>query len=75
MECAELAAALTDLLEGDLDDATERAALEHLATCERCDTVLTETRTVAGLAGEYGTERLDPTARHRLLSKIIGDPG
>jgi anti-sigma factor RsiW len=72
MQCADLEARLTEFLEGELDAATEAAALEHLATCSRCDTVLAQTRTVIDLAGRHGRTELDPVDQDRLLDRIVG---
>ncbi len=73
MDCQELEANITDFLEGEADEASEQAALEHLATCEHCETVLAETKAVMSAAEEYGGEALDPTTRERLLKSIIGE--
>jgi len=42
MQCESLAEQLTDLMEGLLDEQTEAAALEHLASCSSCEQVLAE---------------------------------
>ncbi len=69
--CADLEARLTDFLGGDVEPEVEAAALEHLATCERCETVLAETRSVIGLAGRHGRVELDDDDRDRLLDRIL----
>ena len=75
MQCAELAEHLTDFLDGALDSAGEAAALEHLATCERCETVLAQSRSVIGLAREHGRVTLEPGERDQLLARILsGEP-
>jgi len=71
MECAELEANLTDFLDGLLDPESEAAALEHLATCERCESVLAETRAVITLANRYGRVELDRGERTNLLRRIL----
>jgi anti-sigma factor RsiW len=73
MDCADLEANLTDFLDGLLDPASESAALEHLATCERCEAVLTETRSVIELAARHGRVELPPTEREQLLQRILSD--
>ena len=73
MECAELQANLTDFLEGLLDAASEAAALEHLATCERCEAVLAETRSVIDLAHQHGRTELAAEERDRLWRRIVTD--
>ena len=73
MDCAQVEANLTDFLDGLLEPAAEAAALEHLATCERCDLVLTQTRAVIDLAGEHGRVVLAASEREDLLARIVGD--
>ena len=85
MDCGELEAHLTDFLEGQLAPATEAAALEHIATCERCEAVLAGTRSVIELATQMGRVRLEGADREQLLQEILkatrpgevpdGDPG
>lgn len=70
MECNDVAERLTDLMEGDLDPETESAALEHLATCERCEQVLAETRDVVSLAQEYGRVALSDEDRARMFGAL-----
>lgn len=74
MRCEDLAEKVTDLLEGDLDEAVEAAAIEHLASCERCETVLAQTREVMDLARAHGRARVDPATRQRLLDAILSPP-
>lgn len=71
MECDELAANLTDFLEGELDAAFEAAAVEHLATCAACETVLAGTRSVIGLAPEVGRVEVPPALRESLLAAVV----
>ena len=71
MDCSELEANLTDFLEGILDADAEAAALEHLATCDRCEVVLTETRSVIMLAKRHGRTELTPSEREELLRRIL----
>lgn len=75
MECADLAERLTDLLEGMLDADDEAAAIEHLATCDRCELVLVQTRAVMAAAAEYGRAVLDPDERTSLMARIRGEVG
>jgi len=71
MECQALAEQLTDFMEGLLDADTEAAALEHLASCPRCEHVLTSTRNVVELANEHGRPQLAGVDRDRLLTSIL----
>jgi anti-sigma factor RsiW len=73
MDCALLEASLTEFLEGELDAETEAAAVEHLATCARCETVLAGTRAVIGLAATHGRVELPGADRAHLLQQILAD--
>ena len=73
MECAELEANLTDFLDGVLDADSEAAALEHLATCEHCETILAQTRSVINLANLHGRVELAPDERDELLRRVLAD--
>lgn len=75
MECAALADRLTDLLEGELTDEEEAAAVEHLATCAACETVLAETREVVSLAQQHGRVSLDEPEREALWRRVVGEAG
>ncbi|MGD9794850.1 MAG: zf-HC2 domain-containing protein [Acidimicrobiia bacterium] len=70
MRCDELAANLTEFLEGELDDDAEAEALEHLASCDRCELVLAQTRSVLDLSGQHGRVRLEPDERAELFDRI-----
>jgi predicted anti-sigma-YlaC factor YlaD len=77
VQCEDLAEMLTDLLEGDVDDDQEAAALAHLASCKSCEQVLAETRDVIDLAHAHGRATLDPDDRERIFREInarIPDP-
>jgi anti-sigma factor RsiW len=73
VDCAELEANLTEFLEGLLSHDAEAAALEHLATCERCEQVLTQTRSVIALAAAHGRTELHAEERDALLDRILSD--
>jgi anti-sigma factor RsiW len=73
MKCAELEANLTDFLDGLLDADAEAAALEHLATCGRCETILRQTRSVINLANVHGRVELAADERDELLRRILAD--
>lgn len=71
MNCAELAEQLTEFLEGELTADAELQALEHLATCERCETVLNQTRQTIGLVNRHGSETLEPNRRNELFISLL----
>ncbi len=71
MKCEEVAERLTDLMEGDLSESEEAAALEHLATCASCEVVLAETRSVAELAQQHGRTDLSDEDKDRMLSSVV----
>ena len=71
MNCETLAANLTDFLEGDLGEAEEMAALEHLSTCRACEVVLAETRSVVDLAHGHGRVPLTDDDRSRMLDGVL----
>lgn len=73
MECSDLANKLTDFLEGDLEPEVEAAAIEHLATCSACETVLADTQEVIGLIGEHGRASLTGDDRMRLWERLLGE--
>lgn len=70
MGCDDLAERITDMLEGDLEADEEAAALDHLATCERCELVLAETRNVIELSHEHGQAHVTNADRKRLFAQI-----
>lgn len=73
MNCDELAKRLTDLLEGDLLPEEEEVALEHLATCENCESVLADTRVAMHLLSVHGQVQLEDSDRHRMLHAVLSE--
>ena len=73
MDCEDVAERLTDLLEGELAADEESAALDHLATCTACETVLAGTRDVIGLAKQHGRVELSEESRADLWSRVVGE--
>jgi hypothetical protein len=73
MRCEDVFANLTDLLEGQLDPEVEVLALEHLASCTSCETVLAETRTIVELAADVRPVGLSPSVRRSLLDRIVDE--
>lgn len=71
MRCDEMAAGLTDLLEGELPREVEQEALEHPATCPNCEQVFLETHGLLELARTAGREQLPAARRQRLLDSIL----
>lgn len=71
MECEDVFANLTDLLDGQLDPEIEVLALEHLASCASCETVLAETRTIVELAADVRPVGLAGPERGSLLDRIV----
>jgi len=70
MRCEDLAERLTDFLEGELEPEIEEQAIEHLATCDRCEVVLAETREVTRLAHDHGRVIVDEADRTRMFGAI-----
>lgn len=75
MQCADMADRLTDLLEGELSEVEEAAAVEHLATCPACEAVLAGTRDVVALAQEHGKVPLSDDERDALWRRVVGKAG
>lgn len=71
MRCEDMAERLTDLMEGQLDPDEEAAALEHLAGCVHCETVLAETRDAVQSARDHGRAELADEDRARMLDSIV----
>ena len=71
MTCDEMAANLTDFLEGDLAPDMEAVALEHLATCDDCTRVLNTTRAVTQIARDHGRVELSPVEHRHLLAAVL----
>jgi len=70
MRCDDLAERLTDFLEGELEPEIEEQAIEHLATCDRCEVVLAETREVSRLARDHGKPVVEESDRDRMFGAI-----
>jgi anti-sigma factor RsiW len=67
MDCNEFVELVTAYLEGQLDPATERRFVEHLAECDGCDRYLDQIRRTVRSLGHLPADGLDPAARDRLL--------
>lgn len=73
MRCEEVAERLTDLLEGDLDEQDESAALEHISSCPSCEVVLSSTQEVTKLARDHGRVSLTDEDRRRMFGSLVRD--
>ncbi len=71
MNCEQVADRLTDLMEGDLPEQEQEAALSHLATCDRCEAVLADTQSASDLAREHGRVELNDADRERMLGVLL----
>ena len=72
LDCDELGARLSDLLDGPADERLQAEAAEHLATCEACRVVVDEVGEVRRLTREHGRLRLPDDARDR-IRRALGD--
>jgi anti-sigma factor RsiW len=69
VNCDEFVELVTEFLEGALDEGSQARFVEHLATCDGCETYLDQVRTTVGsLAGLPAVEALPAEARERLLA-------
>lgn len=69
--CIEFVELVTAYLDGALPDPLTEQVDEHLRECDGCSTVLSQWRTVVGLAGQLTEEdvnRIDPLTRDRLMA-------
>lgn len=71
MKCTELAAQLTDFIDGNLMPDVQAAALEHLATCTQCETVLAGTRALMGVAVQHGKFQLSSRERQTIINRVL----
>ena len=67
MTCEEFVELVTAFLEGMLDEAAERAFVEHLAECPGCERYLDQFRVTIAELGELPPESLPDETRERLL--------
>lgn len=75
MQCDQVFELLSDLLDGSAEPELEAAALEHLATCTRCETTFSETRSLIALAPEARPAMLDPARRAALRARLAAAVG
>lgn len=67
MTCAELVELVTAFLEGALDPDTEQRFVEHLASCDGCQTYVDQMRRTIAEVGLVEPENLSEQTRDRLL--------
>ena len=75
LPCREFIQLITDYLDGALPDDARARVDRHLATCDGCQNVLEQWRTVIALAGgltEADVDNTDEFARDRLVSIVRG---
>jgi anti-sigma factor RsiW len=68
MDCNQFVELVTAYLEGQLDPATERRFVDHLAECDGCDRYLNQMRRTVDSLGHLPADRLDGPVRDRLLA-------
>ena len=68
MACAELVELVTAFLDGELDAATERRFVAHLARCEGCERYLDQFRQTIRAIGRLSPAAMSPRARQRMLA-------
>lgn len=71
VRCIEFVELVTDYLDDALPDRVTEQVDEHLRGCDGCSTVLSQWRTVVGLAGrltEDEVNRIDPFTRDHLMT-------
>ena len=69
MRCEDRSVRITELMERELDVDDEAAALQHLASCDRFEALLAETRDVVQLASKHGRITLDQPTRDRIFPR------
>ena len=67
MTCAELVELVTAFLDGALDPETEQRFVEHLASCDGCQTYVDQMRRTIAEVGPVEPESLSEQTRDRLL--------
>ncbi len=71
MTCEELGELLTDFLEGELNGEQTDLAVAHLATCPRCEAVLSQTQNLIESSRDLGRVTLGSEHRSELLAFIL----
>jgi len=73
LTCDQLEHVLSELLDGESDEALEAAAGTHLATCDSCRVVVEDTEHLRRASREHGRLRLPDEARDRIRGALIRD--
>lgn len=73
LTCDQLEHVLSELLDGESDEALEAAAGSHLATCDSCRVVVEDTEHLRRASREHGRLRLPDEARDRIRGALIRD--
>ncbi|MGW1343402.1 anti-sigma factor family protein [Kribbella sp. NPDC002412] len=67
MTCAELVELVTAFLDGALDPEAEQRFVQHLASCDGCQTYVDQMRRTIAEVGQVEPESLSEQTRDRLL--------
>jgi len=73
MTCQELVELVSAFLDGELDPATERRLVDHVATCEGCGSYIDQFRRTISTLGELPDDAegvLAPERRSMLLAEF-----
>ena len=70
--CMELIEAITDYLEGTMQEAERRRFDAHLEACPHCVNYLEQMRQTIAALGELSEEPIGPGAREALLETFRG---
>lgn len=73
MDCTTLASQIFEFLGGQLSEADQASALEHLASCESCEAILADTRSEVDLVENPERTPLTNDDRSRMLSNVIDE--
>ena len=73
LTCDQLEHVLSELLDGEPDEALEAAAGSHLATCDSCRVVVEDTQQIRRTSREYGRLQLPAEARNRIREALSRD--
>ncbi len=70
MECHELILYLSDYVDQNLDEELDKAAQQHLATCQNCRVVLDTTQKTIFLYRQQGKKAIPAERRQRLFNQL-----
>lgn len=72
MDCDEFVELVTDFLDGALSQADQDRFIEHLTSCDGCETYLAQFRQTIDTLGELPAESISDEARDKLLTAFRG---